>query len=473
MAVCVLADISSNNCNFESENITDEEMMACIAAVAESLTIVNDHINEAEILGENGVLSREFSSFLFRESLFNYSDQLRYVVPRSFLIYKFLASQIPQEKRIDIDEELSNHYGFDLSALFNVTTALALWMESQNNEPDANFTIKLENFLEAVNERELFDTVIRSLSLAITDIPTPPDPANENDWLEYRYQQFKFRQKPIVCANETFFPIDQGFLKDLLWNGPYYLLLDAYGRGNERGKKFTRYLGYATELYCQHLARVAFGRRFHQLELPSSGTLGDFILEINPRWWIIFEVKAARPSIGLRTSSLLPADNPALDQMVLKALRQFDKRLIEFRQQNQRIRLTPIVITAGHFPTSEGIWNILKNRGGERTFWEDGKVDFPQVMDLESFEIFTACAKAGHRIGDFFRSKLANTWKFEAFQIFYHVNYFSSMTEPSNETLLKACDFFMNNLARTTFNQNFEPLPIDPQWKDPFQIQEE
>jgi len=225
------------------------------------------------------------------------------------------------------------------------------------------------------------------------------------------------------------------FLLKKFWDGPYYEIIESNLKKEEKKQCF-RYIGRTTEMYVQGLLKFAFGKSFQKLISQADIPICDAAITINPKWKMVFEVKAKRPTQNMVSGSENPSDLDSVDQMVFQGLRQLDERIANLINDGFKGRITPVLVTGGFFPVSELFWNSYFDSIKNLSMFQNTNVDWPQLMDLEALEMFTAL-RGNVRIGDMLREKLNNDWKKESFQSFLFFYFLPSkkLVEPFNPVL--------------------------------------
>ncbi|MEO7162594.1 MAG: hypothetical protein ABI041_06725, partial [Bdellovibrionia bacterium] len=100
-----------------------------------------------------------------------------------------------------------------------------------------------------------------------------------------------------------------------------------------------------------------------------------------------------------------------------------------------------------------------------------GKVDWPQFMDIEAVEVFTALADKT-RVSSMMREKVAKDWKKENFQTFLFAHYLrkNNVKEPFNPISNALFEDRMSDLVGTFFSDSTRQMPPNSSWREAFDL---
>ena len=442
----------------------------------EAIFIANDICNTVIIDDKSNIsVPDTYSTFALPEILFNYSDQFRYAVGRSFLIYEGLKArcqnEFPQDY-FDVDKFFRQKIDIPLDDyFFTIFTIFSNWgTYSFKKMDDTNIIINTDTWISEVGIRNSFNKVLNRF---------------ESPWLRTRkkfsvttephviraflYEHFHLRKAPLLRISDGVICGSLLKLMSKYWDGPYYEVIE---NGSEEEKKqFFRFLGRTTEMYVQDNLQVAFKSKFKKISASSGNPIADAAVLINPNWCLLFEVKAKRPTKEMISSGDAPAEMEAVAQMAFEGLEQMNDRIQEYRNDGFKGRITPILITGGLFPINSLLWKHYLGKIMRLSMMNDSNIDLPQFMNLEAIEILTALTKIC-RIGDLLRNKLSEDWKAESFQTFLFSHYFpeNGIKEIFNPTSRALYEDRMAALMKSLFPDKQPRVSPNKSWFNIFKI---
>ncbi|MCM2281519.1 MAG: hypothetical protein NDI61_06705 [Bdellovibrionaceae bacterium] len=409
--------------------------------------------------------SREsYTKFAIRESIFNEHDQFRYCLGRAKIIYDLLKAKVPPAHRFDVSAFLLAQFGFSLDDYFQAIIALFSQWGNQTVskwDPSRNFIVDT-NFFAGTENHENLSRVIEYLTQAWRLSNRPFVDLVPEAIREYLYSQFELKSKPLIKINGRTYPLSMRFLMLLSWTGPYYLVIDRLRSIGEPRDQFFHYLGHATEFYCSALAEYTFKKKFIRRKTPAGHPMGDFIIEVNPGWHIVFEIKATRPNLDAIRGDRPLKDNSTVRTAWIEPLTQFSVRLIEYRHTFKK-RITPVIVTPSALFMNEITWPCYFELVQHLSMFQDQNCETPVLLDLETFEVLCACVQSGHPVGEIFRQKNSRNWRHDEFKNFlYHFWLPRMRGEPTNEPVRDASTNIFELLKQRLF-PSASPLSDEPE----------
>jgi hypothetical protein len=338
-----------------------------------------------------------------RQYLFHHSAQERYSIPQSWLVFEGLKHQAKAHNFIDISGTLEQSRGFSIEEYYSVLTLLYCYWGRQTFEKwDHNFVV--------INPKTIFSTIkvppekylriLDSLSVEVRPKQGHPSLKSSVDWRKEIYEQFELRLRPLIKINDVYICSDLEFVKAAFWDGPYHMILTDHPR-TPIAKKMMDFLGDTTELFIRAIAKDAFKDRFVDILNKKNNPLGDGVVKVREDWIVIVESKAARPGIEMVSGDKPITELRDFKKLIKDGITQLSDRIWEYRQLDGfQGRITPCLITAGHIPQHEIIWDLIEKELQALSLMSDKGTDFPFVMDLEAWNVVCSAEKAGFSISD-------------------------------------------------------------------------
>ncbi len=444
-----------------------------IPKISDGILIANDICNAVMIRpDENAADPDVYSTFALPEMLFNYSDQFRYAIGRSYLIYEGLKERCRTEFQkdfFDVDKFFQQKTNVTLADYFIAIFALfSNWASFSFQKIDHRHNlIDVNTWIPDSTTRKRINDV-----LAMFETPWGMNPkfsgATKPEAIRaFLYEHFHLRRSPLLTIPEGIICGSLQRIMSKYWDGPYYEVIE---RGSEAEKdQFFRFLGRTTEMYVQGLLKAAFKNNFRQIKAQSGTPIADAAVFINPNWCVLFEVKAKRPTKEMISSGDAPAEMKAVAQMAFEGLEQLNDRIVEFRATGFKGQITPVLVSGGLFPINGLLWKHYLQKVMTLPMMSDGRVDLPQFMNLEAVEVFTAL-KQCCRVGDLLRDKLSEDWKTESFQTFLFAHYLPKhgIKEPFNKVSEALYKDRMAALVQSLFPNSAKQMPPDNSWQAHF-----
>jgi len=457
--------------------LTTESYDPFLPILSEAILVANDICNEITKSPENAVDPESYSTFALREMLFNYSDQFRYTIGRSYAIYEALKERCRSEYPndfFDVSQAFQDCHGISLRVYFHCIFAIyGIWGSRSFDKIDPNYNIiNPTSWIEDETVRPIVNEVIQRCSQPwIPNRTTITATTSLEKIRSFLYELFPLRQRPLLEVGQNYICGNLNFILRKYWDGPYYEIIDS-SLSDDQKERFFRYLGRTTEMYVQSLLKGAFGGRFGKLSNRNGNPLADAVVCLNPNWRLIFEVKAKRPTRDMISGDEAPATLESVSQMMFEGLAQLDGRIQECIADGYTGRITPILVTGGPFPINKLLWSHYLPRVQTLRMFASDQVDWPQVMNLEGIEVLTALASKV-RVGDMLRAKVAEDWKMESFQTFLFANYLpaNSIKEPFNPVSESLYHDRMADLSRTLFPTSSQHLSPNNSWKRHFGLE--
>lgn len=364
--------------------------------------IVNDFLTYIDdmnfVEGDREHNLRMVAPHITRQYLFHHSAQERYSIPQSWLVFEGLKNQVRPENIFDISAEIEKSRSYNLEEYFSILTILYCYWSRQTFEKwDSSYVVINPKtvFSQIAISSDKYLKILDSLSVNVCPSSSHPSLSNPGDWRREIYEQFELRLKPLIKINDVYICSDIEFVKAAFWNGPYHTILTDYPK-SKTAKKMMDHLGDTTELFVRYIGKDAFGARFVDIVNKANNPLGDGVIKISDDWIVIVESKAARPGIHMVSGDKPITELTDFKKLIKDGLSQMSDRVKEYREiDGFKGRITPFLITAGHIPQHELIWDLMEAELNELFIMTDTASDFPFVMDLEAWNVICAAEKTG------------------------------------------------------------------------------
>ncbi|MCB0307752.1 MAG: hypothetical protein KDD48_00150 [Bdellovibrionales bacterium] len=470
MAILLVQEVFRQHHDIKKSGPAEVEYV--IPKISEAILIANDICNTVTSKSDKNMAEPDnYATFALPEMLFNYSDQFRYAIGRSYLIYEGLKERCRTEYPddfFDVDAFFKEKLkiGFD-DYFFAIFALYSQWSFSFKDLANQSGLIDPTTWIESPLLRTRINNILALFEDSWEQPQTISDVENLEIIREVIYENFHLRKSPLLKIPEGILCGSLQHIMSKCWNGPYYEIID---RGNECQKDlFFRFLGRTIEMYVQGLLKDAFRHKFKQITSTSGNPIADAAVYIKSSWCLLFEVKAKRPTREMTSSGDAPAEMQAVAKMAFEGLQQLNNRIADFRATGFRGRITPILVTGGLFPINSLLWKHYLHKVESLPMMSDLEVDLPQFMNLESIEILTAL-KQICGITDLLREKLTDSWKAESLQTFLFSYYFPKyqIIEPLNKTCESLYKDRMAALIRALFPNKASDFPADNRWRPVF-----
>ncbi len=374
--------------------------------------IANDFISFIEDLSfrddDRDYNLRLMAPHITRQYLFHHSAQERYSIPQSWLVFDGLKHQAKPHNFIDLSATLEKSRGFSIDEYFAILTILyCYWGRQTFEEWDHNYVVINPEtiFSTAKVSQEKYLKVLDSLSVEVRPTRSHPSLKSAQDWKKEIYEQFELRLKPLIKINGRYICSDIEFVKSAFWDGPYHMMLTDHPQ-TPLAKKMMDFLGDTTELFIRAVGKDAFKDRFVDIINKKNNPLGDGVVRIADDWIVIVESKAARPGIDMVSGDKPITELRDFKKLLKDGLTQLNDRILEYRQNDGFTgRITPCLITAGHIPQHEIIWELVEKELSSLPMMSDVHTDFPFVMDLEAWNVICAAEKSGIPISEILQAR--------------------------------------------------------------------
>ena len=371
--------------------------------------IANDFLSQIEDLkfvdGDHDQNLKIMASHITRQYLFHHSAQERYAVPQSWLIFEGLKGQAKPHNFLDISAEIEKSRGYTVDEYFSILTILySYWGRQTFDEWDSKYVvINPESIFSGISiSPDKYLKVLDSLSVEVRPRKGHPALSNIADWKKEIYEQFELRLKPLIKINGRYICSDIEFVKSAFWDGPYHTILTDHPQ-TPLAKKMMNFLGDTTELFIRYIGKDAFKDQFVDIttKTKENNPLGDGVIKISEDWIVVVESKAARPGIEMVSGDRPITELRDFEKLLNKGLTQLSDRIQEYRELDGfKGRITPLLITAGHIPQHEIIWDLIDKEIGNLYFRNNNTADYPFVMDLEAWNVICSAQKAGIAISE-------------------------------------------------------------------------
>ncbi|HRK06597.1 MAG TPA: hypothetical protein PLZ57_02410 [Pseudobdellovibrionaceae bacterium] len=446
-----------------------------IQPLIEAILIANDICNAITAAPTQDLSNPDnYATFALREILFNHSDQFKYMVGRSFLVYDGLKDRCRLEfpdDFFDVEDFYQAKLGISLRVYFHSIFAIfSIWCRQKFDHIDPRYNIiQPKQWLENAAARAQINPVLTRFTQAWVSPITVTAASTHDEIRSFLYELFDLRARPLLEIPEGNLCGNLNFIMRKYWDGPYY---DVIASGTNREKdQFFRFLGRTLEMYVQGLLQAAFKMRFKKLVSSSGNPISDAIVDLKPNWRLVFEVKAKRPTRDMVSGTQAPAELRSVAQMAFEGLEQLDLRIQDMIADGFTGRITPILVTGGHFPINDFLWRHYFQRVGTLSFFQNKQVDWPQFMDVEALEAFTGLVGSAS-IADMMREKLSEDWKKESFQSFLFGYYLVSgqVQEVFNPVSNALYQDRMADLTATLFPESARKMPSNNSWRSHFKL---
>jgi hypothetical protein len=382
--------------------------------LGKAILLINDLLANIDSIGQNqleGELRANYinriTPFLIRQYLFVDSDEVRYALPRSKIIFELFKDRMGH--KFDISSVVKQSYGFDLNVFFETSMFLWIyWGGLTSKEFDKNYVAMNPDtvFSKMIEEGKDYQSALKAFSQdAIMDPTLIPNRNDMDAWRCFVYQMYDLRRKPLLRLGENLYCGSMKFLGDLWWHAPYYLVIDKC----VDKKPFFEYLGDAFEEYIFRLSKNAFGERCSRFVLDNGNPLNDGVVELALDWKIVIEAKAARP-----TKEMTSGNTPLLlmkefETKIKKGIRQLAKRIQELRSDGFIGRISPCMVAMGFLPLDMHIWEIIHDGIRETVILADENIDCLIISDPAGWELFCALVTSGVSAESILNLRLSRT----------------------------------------------------------------
>jgi hypothetical protein len=419
----------------------------------------------------------DYADHAFKQYLFNHNTQLRYSIPRSFLVYKGLSEAAkPHLKYIDIDSLISEKRKMNLLELSDVLIIVYSYF--------GDFKLQYFDSGRFIQKKLIFNGVVETKKVTFQNFlerisvdvdlyrPEIPNYTDLKSWFSYMYKFHDFRLCPLIKANTTdgvlYFCSDINFIISAFWDAPYNIVLTDYPVDQKLKEDFFGFLGDTFECYIQKIAAYAFKEKFKLKVLKNDIPLNDGVIEVENNWEVIIEAKAARPSMEL-ASGLKPIEEVYdFEKLIRKGMKQLNKRIVEYREQGYNGRISPILITSGFVPLNSLIWSRFRSKLADLEIFKGTISDHPILLDVESWEVICSSNLKNNDFSRLIRKKLSSKNYIEMPpHDFLYSDYFVSR-EPEFEELLSLKSDLWKHSIRELFEKEPKLKDSGSTWKSIF-----
>jgi hypothetical protein len=378
-----------------------------------------------------------------KQYIFNSKPQMRYSIPRGFLMYKGLRESVKEHfKYIDIDNLFLKNRKINFADYYDLMIIIYSHFGDFKMEyfETGRFIQREVIFRDIKSDKEKYLNFLDSISINVDSyVPSIPDYEDFNAWFSYIYKFYDYRLKPLIKVTVPegvlYFCTDLQFIINSFWDAPYNIILTDYRGDKKLIEDFFGFLGDTLEVYMQKLSAYTFKEKFKLYELKTKVPLNDGVIQVTPEWVIIIETKAARPTQEM-TAGLNPIENIAdFDKIVRKGMVQLNKRIKEYRREGFTGRITPILIGSSFIPLNSLIWSRYRSKLSDLEIFR-GMTDHPILMDIESWEVVCASSIFSNDLIELINKKLSTNDLIEmSFHDFLYGEYFHGDEPPLNELL--------------------------------------
>lgn len=459
MTLLFLFDLCRQFSNIENhENIPAHEMSR---RLSKAFLIANYFVSKANLQHE-GQSREKYARFAMREGIFNDNDQFRYMLGRSKLVFDRLRECVePKSKQFNVSDFFEEKCQFSLDDYFKCIVALhAHFNQFSSNSPISKpVFISPETFFSQASNSERVKNVLDYLTQewGVPDSFKLFDESDQNSMREYFYRHFRAKAKPLVKLESKIYPISLKFIDQLCWEGPYYLSIDEMNRANIPREPLFHFLGETTEIYAKRLLKYSFPKNYLIQSTQFQNPLGDCTLRINPKFHVVFEIKAKRPLLDAISGDTPLNQNKSVKLMFIEPMTQLSRRIMEFRNEYNGL-ITPVLITMGSLNINEISWSEYFEVVKHLPIFADKKITSPIFLDAETLEILCALGQSKHSLSKIIRGKLQDRWKISDFKSYLFEGYFSGKQsiEPINVPVADATTEVFNDLSEELFGTSIQ-----------------
>jgi len=349
---------------------------------------------------------------MVRNYLLNATEQVRYMMPRTSLLYlklPFAAECRAHPDFLDLPVVFRTATGFDLKDYLAFGFALLTWFLGQSYvrgsfRDDHGAINPVTFFSEATIDATLARRLLQSFTHTHASAPAAFQ-ARAGDATRLTYDFLPFMAKPLYqIRDDIIIPMHLGYLAARFANGIYWTIFD-YLQDNER-LKFSRFFGWVFEVYVRRsfersmpsvgpLARRAFPEFPYRSRYGERKT-SDLVL-LYPRTAVFIEATASRIRFeGTAISGDLHAFETDISKIILENARQLTHRIRDFRAGLYNFdgvttrdidRIFPVIVTVHAVPESTIIWSHISRMLADRDLLTDLRIERIQLIDVEELEI--------------------------------------------------------------------------------------
>lgn len=402
-------------------------------ALVETLLIASDLLDQFLTQEDRRELEKELISHLVRNFLMNATDQLRYMIPRTSLL--FLKIPFEDELRaspdfIDLPGIFKEATGFELRDYMSLGFAVLYWFLEQSRirgtyQPDH----------QSINPTTFFSktTIDPSVPLKMLEGLThtynsarAASKARKQGGVGFTYDFLPFMTRPLYrVKDDVIVPISLTYLEAKFTSSIYWTIFD-HVKGQLRDK-FSRFFGRVFELYVRRAVQraipdhPALARRVYP-DFVYATKHGDRktsdVVVIYDYTAIFLEATASR--IRMEATALsgdLTAFDKDLRKIILDNAKQLTDRIRDFRNglytfagiKSQDIKtIYPIIVTIQTVPEATPVWNYIRDLLKQENLLQDPGVQPLQLTDVEELEILESILPEGASFLEILRQRAAD-----------------------------------------------------------------
>ncbi len=445
------------------------------AKMGRAMLIVNDLLARIDDYGQLPNIAarlsilRGLTPFLMRQSIFMDSDQPRYSIPRSVLIFSKMNKIVANT--FSVDDVIRNACGFDLKTFLEAAFIVNGYWLTQTYDKWAPQQV-------IINPSTVFSLMGNSASRyskaldyftqdTVADAPTLPLEEDVDGWRRFVYGAYDLRKRPLLRLDDGVYCGSLKFTQDLYWHAPYYLVID--NSIDTEKDRFFQFCGDSFEEYIFALTRDAFGENCSRIELASGTPFNDGVIKITDDWLLIIETKAAKPTRNMASGNTPFLDMSEFENKIHYGAQQLADRITEYRRETgYNGRISPCLLTMGSMPLNSMLWELINDGIRDTGLAADLRNDLLLISDPVGWEVFCSLVRAGDSAADILNQRLTQTnWKTDKFKDFLYCVPCQS-SEPPHEGLLSLHEDIVEDICKTFNRGTYKRRSIGDEWRQIF-----
>ena len=432
----------------------------CRFQIGRMLLLVNDILAEVDSIPDckTDVEDRiqyvkRWSPFFVRQLLYIDSDQIRYAIPRSRIVFSINRELV--EKKFDVSQKMVDQIGVSLDSYYElILMVFTYWKGMRPERLDLNrVSMNGDTVFEKTGNSNHFQESLKHISQQYDDIhcDSIPDQNDIDGWRSFVYQMYDLRKKPLLSSEGRIYCGSLRFLEELIWQSPYYLMLDILEKDDKN--LFFQYMGESFERYVYRLSKDAFGESCSQYCLQNGNPLNDFVVDLSNDWKIIVEAKACRPTSSMTSGNTPLLEMKEFDSKIKYGISQLSDRISELRAEGFRGRVSPVLLSMGPIPVNGHIWEMINSGIMKTGFYSDQQCDWLIIADPVGWEVFCAEVKSGNNAESILELRLSRTdLKYGSFKDFLYREVCQGKLEAENSSLLSLYEDVFDEILSSSFN---------------------
>lgn len=434
--------------------------------------------SQSESNDEEGLLE-EIVSFIITGFMFPHSQQFRYLIPRSFILFNELPDRDELKtspNRIDFRGLFKKYIGINLSRYMSICFGiLSNWKTVTFYDKDpailANFTLDTRTYFRNTHiEQDEYEKVITLLSIDKEAISR--EILFDTTRKSFPYDMFLLmKRRPIFkIAESRYIPFSLKYFEEYMTAGIYWLLEEQIEKneGKEERERFTVFFGEVFELYIYEAIRriiessgngsIYFKKRYKKGRDEVEAT--DIILAINDTALFI-EVKSGRlRMIPTVVEGDIESFKEYISSRLVRAAKQINRTFEDFRDgllvlegidPKDVKKIIPVFISLEPLPLHEPTWMLIEEAIKEEGLLIDVVFERFQILNCEEVEIIEAIvASSDISLVGILREHARSTYKNRSIKNFLH--YDTDYSEgQGNACLLVKYKEIQDSIAKALF----------------------